>query len=279
MKKFIWLILIFVGTIANLQAQPLRIKNTVINPGEKITYDLYYTLSFIWIPAGTATMNFSLKETLKSKTPVYHASLAGSTVKSFDNFYRVRDTFEVYMDTLSMLPFYYKEVNHEDDYHMKKEYVIKSSGDDRVDFYGTYTKKDRTWKDTVSVKNVTVDLVSVLYRLRNVDLSNIQVNDTLNFTLFTGDQSYDLYLTYKGTEVVKLRNGDRYRCKKFCPLTLDTPLFVKGNDAMSIWVSDDENNLIVAAMAKLKVGSAKVMMKDAAYTRYPITSLIDKKKK
>ena len=111
MKKFIWLVLVVVGAMSNMQAQPLRIRNTVINPGEKITYDLYYSLSFIWIPAGTATMNFSLKETLKSKTPVYHASLAGSTVKSFDHLYRVRDTFEVYMDTLAMLPFYYKEVN------------------------------------------------------------------------------------------------------------------------------------------------------------------------
>ena len=66
-------------------------------PGEKLQYQLYYNWGFVWIQAGTAEFKVCL--TTCHKKPAYQLMVSGRTQKSFDSFYKVRDTIISYVDT------------------------------------------------------------------------------------------------------------------------------------------------------------------------------------
>ena len=70
--------------------------------GEQITYKVYYTLAGAWIGAGQATFTNKL-EKYQGK-PVYHITGDGKTFRSYDWFFKVRDKYESYIDTASMMP-------------------------------------------------------------------------------------------------------------------------------------------------------------------------------
>src|SRR6476646_3702450 len=77
------------------------IKNTAFQAGEVVTFKVFYTLG-MYIAAGEASFSATL-EKFNGK-PVYHCVGEGKTYSFFDNFFKVRDRYESYIDTASMLP-------------------------------------------------------------------------------------------------------------------------------------------------------------------------------
>ncbi|MEO8406732.1 MAG: DUF3108 domain-containing protein, partial [Chitinophagaceae bacterium] len=79
------------------------IRNTAFKGGEKVSFTVYYAVAGIYVNAGTATFTNTL-ETMNGK-PVYHITGEGNTNSSYDFLYKVRDKYETYMDTSSLLPY------------------------------------------------------------------------------------------------------------------------------------------------------------------------------
>ena len=76
--------------------------NHAFQAGESITYRVYYTLAGVYIAAGEATFNCTLED-LNGK-PVYHVSGEGKTYSFYDNFFKVRDKYESFIDTSNLQP-------------------------------------------------------------------------------------------------------------------------------------------------------------------------------
>src|SRR5665647_1230853 len=91
------------------------VSNELIVPGERLNYQLYYNVGFIWIPAGTC--EFRVRNATYNKKPAYQLSAQGKSHKSFDSFYRVRDTLVSYVDTEFLTPLRAYKYTHEDNWY------------------------------------------------------------------------------------------------------------------------------------------------------------------
>ena len=80
--------------------------NTAFKHGETLYYDLYYNWKFVWIKAGTATMNIT--QTQYNGKPAYKTRLITNTEGRVDKFFTMRDTLVSYTD-LNLVPQYYSK--------------------------------------------------------------------------------------------------------------------------------------------------------------------------
>src|SRR6516165_1874340 len=79
------------------------VKNTAFQYNEQLTFRVYYTLWGVYIGAGEANFTTSIEQ-LNGHT-VYHIIGDGKTYSFYDNFFKVRDKYETYIDTGTLQPF------------------------------------------------------------------------------------------------------------------------------------------------------------------------------
>ena len=192
---------------------------------------------------------------------MYHLIGEGKTYPTFDNFFKVRDRYESYVDTANLLP--YKFVRNVDEGGYKKYNNV------------TFNQKANTAISTNGVFKITdcmQDVVSMVYYARNIDFSKYKVDDKIPFDMFLDDEVYHLYIRYLGKEKIKTRYG-RFNAIKIRPLLIKGTIF-EGGEKMTAWLSDDPNHLLLRAESPIAVGSIKVDMMSYKNLRHPLTSFI-----
>ncbi len=235
------------------------IRNTAFQDGEQVTMKVYYSTLGMYIGAGEATFTTSL-ERFGGK-PVYHCVGEGKSYSFFDNFFRVRDRYESYIDTANLLP--YKFVRNVDEGGYKKyNNVTFNQG------AGTAVSTNGVFK----VSDCIQDVVSGVYYARNIDFNKYKVEDKIPFDMFLDDEIFHMYIRYMGKEKIKTRYG-KFNAIKFKPLLLKGTIF-EGGEKMTAWVSDDPNHLLLRVESPIAVGSVKIDMLTYKNLRYPLTSLI-----
>ncbi len=205
--------------------------------GELLTFRIHYG----FITGGEVKISAS-KTTLNNKK-VFHAVVAGKTTGLIDKIYKVHDIYESFFDLETNLPDkairniseggykYYDEVL----YNQKEMYV------------------DSQRNGRVSVPKNTLDMASVMYYVRRLDLNGLKENDIISLDTYFGDELFPFYIVYKGRENISIGSG-KYRCLKFGPVVEPGRIF-KEKDDMTIWFTDDENKIPVSIKFDILVGS------------------------
>ncbi|MEO5944033.1 MAG: DUF3108 domain-containing protein [Ferruginibacter sp.] len=233
--------------------------NTAFKAGERVIMKIYYSTLGAYIGAGEASFTTSL-ERFNGK-PVYHAVGDGKTYSFFDNFFKVRDRYESYIDTATLLP--YKFIRNVDEGGHKIY--------NNVSFNQTAHSATST-TGVFKVTNCMQDVVSAVYYARNINFAKYKVNDKIPFDMFLDDEIYHLYIRYLGKEKIKTRYG-KFNAIKFKPLLVKGTIF-EGGEKMTAWVSDDPNHLLLRVESPISVGKVVVDMMGYSNLRYPLTSLI-----
>jgi hypothetical protein len=251
----------------------VSVKNTSFRAGELVGYDVYYNWGFIWIHAGSA--NFSVEAVNYNKRPAFRFYVSGRSLSTFDHFYHVRDTFMSIADQASLLPYYYKRATHEDSYWAQDEYRFTTTTSKRTSLVADCRRRKgvRTI-DSISYNGHVTDLITLFYRIRNLDFDRMQINEKHPFAIvFDNDKNpYNLYFRYLGKGDAELRNGKKYRCIMLRPLLIKGKVF-KDQEGMTIYLSDDRNRIPIMVESKIRVGSIKAMLSTATNTLYPLTPL------
>ena len=236
------------------------VKNSAFQYNESITYKVYYTLAGVYIGAGEAVFTTGL-ENINGKT-VYHITGDGRTYSFYDNFFRVRDKYETYIDTATMQPLKFIRNVDEGGYKTYENVTFNKTTDAAITSKGVY-----------KVPACIQDVLSAIYYARNIDFSKVKKDDKIPFSMFLDNQVYDLYIRYLGKEVVKTKYG-KFRAIKFKPLLIKGTIF-EGGEKMTVWVSDDPNHIPLRVESPISVGSVKVDMMDFRNRRSPMSSLVD----
>lgn len=233
------------------------IKNTAFKDGEMVTFKVFYNAMGAYIGAGEATFTTTV-ERFNGK-PVYHHVGEGKTYSFFDNFFKVRDRYESYVDTASLLPM--KFIRNVDE------------GGHKIYNNVSFNQQTNTAVSTNGVFNITdcmQDVVSSVYYARNIDFNKYKPGDKIPFDMFLDDEIYHLYIRYIGKETVKTRYG-KFRSIKIKPLLIKGTIF-EGGEKMNVWISDDPNRIILRVDSPIAVGSIKVDMVSYRNLRYPLSS-------
>lgn len=236
-----------------------NIYNRAFQAGEELTYKVFYSVAGAYFGAGEAKFTSSI-ERLNNK-PVYHIIGDGKTYSFYDNFFKVRDRYETFIDTATLQPYKFIRNIYEGGYKKYENVTFNKATNTAITNDGVY-----------KVPTCVQDIISSIYYSRNIDFDKYKPGDRIPFSLFLDKEIYEMYIRYMGKETVKTKYG-KFRAIKFKPLLIKGTIF-EGGEKMTVWVSDDQNRIPVRIESPISVGSVKVDLLTHRNLKYKLTSLI-----
>ncbi|MEY3436952.1 MAG: DUF3108 domain-containing protein [Sphingobacteriales bacterium] len=233
--------------------------NFSFQPGERITFKVFYSVIGIYIDAGTA--NFNITRELYNSKPVYHVVADGYSNPRYDWIFKVRDRYESYMDTATLLPLRFVRNVNEGGYK-KQENVT----------FDHQAGKASSTNGVFNVPGCIQDVISAVYQARNINYAKYKPGDKIPFSMFLDDKVYNIYIRYMGTEEVRTKFG-RFQAIKLKPMLIKGNAF-SGGEKMTLWVSNDWNHIPLRIESPISVGSVKVDMMGYSNLRHPLNALL-----
>lgn len=227
--------------------------NNSFKKGEVLQYRVHYGL----INAADATIELSDDIHRVNERPCYRATVTGRTTGSFDYFLRIRDTWRSYIDTTSILPQRFFR-NIEERNYRKNENVDFDHFKDVASVESHKRDKNKVKKGTFKTPNNVQDIVSGFYFLRTLNYDSRRVGEVIKVQGFFDEEVFNLDVIYKGRETVETKAGV-IRAIRLVPKLPDNKLF-RGENAVSVYLSDDRNKIPVLIQAELVLGTVKVDM-------------------
>jgi hypothetical protein len=219
--------------------RPLRtVKNQSFGTGETLKYKVHY--GFITAAEGVIDIDHVLHRV--NNRPCYRVNVFGKTVGSFDFFLRIRDNFRSYIDTTAIVPHRFQQ-NKEEGRYRKKE---------TIDFDHTRNLATVNNNSHKVPENIQ-DVVSGVFYLRTLDLDNYRSGDVIRVKGFFDEEVYDLTVFYMGKETVDTKAG-KIRAHRLVPKMPNNKMF-RGENSISLYLSDDKNRIPVLVKAEMFVGS------------------------
>ncbi|UPL48379.1 DUF3108 domain-containing protein [Hymenobacter sublimis] len=235
-------------------SEPTRtVPNSSFERGEVLQYKVHYGL----INAAEATIEVDDAVHRINERPCYRATVTGRTLGSFDYFLRIRDTWRSYIDTTSILPQRFFR-NIEEKSYRKRETIDFDHQRDIVNVESHKKDKNDVKKGTFKTPNNVQDLVSGFYFLRTLNYDQRRPGEVIKVQGFFDNDVFNMDVIYKGRETVETKAGV-IRAIRLVPKMPSNKLF-KGENAISVYLSDDRNKVPVLIQAEMFVGSVKVDM-------------------
>lgn len=257
------------GKKGNDQDSVCDTKNTTFNSNEELRYKVYYNWNFVWIPAGV--VDFSAEETTYAGKPSYLFKATGKTISTYDPVYKVRDHFHSYVNRETMEPLKYVRDTNEGGYTTYEELRFDYDNMKIKSMVGR--SKDTAKKGKFDLNGCTFDVVSIMYKLRTIDLDNRKVGEKIPIKVFFDEEQYDLYVKYLGKKKVKVKGQGKFMTHKISPLLVAGDIF-SDTDKMIIYVTADDNKLPVMVESPIKVGSVKAVIKSAKNLKYKVKAKV-----
>ena len=260
MKKLKFVLLFFLSLLANaddsLGQNCTENIQTGFDRGEKLHYVLHYNWGFIWATAGEVF--FETKDTVFNDTlPGYIFRSHGKSMPNWDWFYPVDSKYESHTDTM-LNPFYFIRKGKEGSHYYNNQYHITRNQAELI-------AQDNTGNTTIKIidlKDCTFDVMSAIYYCRSIPFENYQINDTIPLNLILDGEYHQSQLRYTGkSKWTHPETNKTYDCILFKPLLISGSVFSEGEN-MTVYVTNDEKKLPVYIVTELKVGKAKVFLKE-----------------
>lgn len=242
-----------------------NLKNTTFKAGEKLTYKIYYNWGILWMPAGNAT--FSVAE----KNDRFILSAHGKTFSTYNWFYKVNDKFYSHVDKNTLLPSYAKRDIDEDGFKILNEISFDQQSGKASSYLKVNKQEPRTVKKTFD--NCMMDIVSLVYKLRNLDAKSLKAKEKVDFKMMMDEDIYELSFEYLGKESAKNVNGlGVFNTIKISPTVIKGRVFDQ-EQRMTIWISDDNSKVPLYIESPLTVGSVKVILQSYENLLHPLQKI------
>ena len=238
------------------------IANTSFVPGERVTFNVYYSVgNLLNASAGQGSFSTSL-EKLNGRS-VYHIVGEGRTLPSYEWAYKARDVYETYLDVETMQPLKFVRNINEGGYKKYQNVSFNKSANTAITNEGVF-----------KVPGCVHDVVSAVFYARNIDYNKLRINDRIPINLFLDNEIHPMYVRYIGKEVISTKYG-KFKTIKFKPLTIKGTIF-EGGEKMTVWVTDDANRMPVRIESPIIVGKVRIDMVSFQNLKNPMSSLVTK---
>ena len=275
MKRKVWIFsFIILGAIAFFSFRaplsieeaydPCEINNWAWTGGEEINYKIYYNWKFVWLPAGEVIFK------IIDEGDQYHLKVRGRTYDSYEWFFKVRDSYDTYIDKKTLLPTMAIRDVHEGDYNLYEKMIFDQNGRKLTTYRGTTSSK--TEKSVFGLPGCMHDLLSILYYTRNFQFEKYNKGEQFPVKIFMDKEVWPLNVKYQGRfKNLTVKEYGTFNAFKFTPEVISGKVFKEGTQ-MDIWVSDDNNRIPIYIESPVSVGSVKVALKSVKGLRYPLSS-------
>jgi hypothetical protein len=265
---FLPIIIAFSGIISSAVSQENVVNNT-FKEGEKITFEVSYNWGPIWVDAGLVTFSVEKDKYLGKES--YYFKSTGKTYTSYDLFYKVRDYYESWVDPQTFRSCEFRRNIYEGGYKLLN--TLRFDYPNNRVISNTKSNNNPQRKDTLKMMPEFFDMLSAVYYTRTLNLSNLPTDYKVPIWVLIDDAYYAIYIRSQGKEVVEAKDGKKYRCTKFAAKMVQGTIF-KGDEDVTVWVTDDENKIPIYIEAKIIVGTVKAYLAEMKGVKNPLTSLV-----
>ncbi len=239
---------------------PLAIREAPFGGGEELVYNVSYRAALI-PPITMMRVSIRTLDEMQGGVPQYHIIGNGHTTGSVKGIFELNDTYHSWLDAETLLP-------------------SRTTSDIRESNYTLTTTYTYDW-DAMSVSNVRRnpkwdgprtatfelpstqcgDALSLLYRLRAVDVSGLVAGQGHKLDLVLSEDAKPITLRFLGRETVRVRRIGTYRALKFtCTMaTSDGSTYEEGM-TLTAWISDDENHIPLMLESPVRIGRVSVTL-------------------
>ncbi|WP_339752476.1 DUF3108 domain-containing protein [uncultured Winogradskyella sp.] len=254
MKHFIFVFIAFISL--NNFAQ-----NKTIAAGEKLVYTASYNMSGLLTDIAQVKMETSKIKT--SKSTLLRLKCTAVTYKKWDNFFKIRDLYESYVNPKTLTPYLYKRDISEGGYYKFMQYKYNHKSKLVKSLKRKKNKEGKTWDENKNIKigASTKDLVSTLYSIRNMDIHKASPGDQQNFTVLFDNKEIIITVKYLKKETISTKLGSK-ECYKLA-LSIKGSDILKGNNNNLLWLTADDNKIPVYAKFKIPVGNGELKIVSA----------------
>jgi hypothetical protein len=235
------------------------VKHNSFKRGERLEFEVSYG----WINAGEAIIEITEEKKSIAGRDVMHVVGKGNSMGTFNWFFKVRDTYETYLDADGIFPWIFVRDIEEGGFKMKQYYTFDQFK------RKVKTKKGKQFDVPVGVQ----DMISAFYYARTFDFSDAKPNQVYEMHIFIDNELWPLRIRYLKKERIKVDKGT-YDCMVFVPVVQEGRIFKKEEDMM-VWVTDDENKIPIQAKSKILVGSVTMEIRDYSGLANPVSKVSD----
>lgn len=265
--KFLFVTLLLLCSSVGLKAQ-CTFRNTAFNPGEFLTYNLYYNWKFVWVKAGSASM-YVVRSNYHG-TPAYRCSLTTRGNHRVDDFFVLRDTLLCY-SSLEMAPLYFRKGAREGSrYYVDEVFYSYPNGRQHIRQHKLTAQHKNEWRQR-TLNNCVYDMLNIFLRARSFEPLNWKKGHVVEFPIADGNNIDPAQLRFTGKTTIKGDNGVKYRCLRLSYYEREDG---KWRHIVDFFISDDQNHVPIRLDMFLKFGSAKAFLVGLKGIRNPMTSIV-----
>jgi len=247
-----------------LAAESINAQNNAFQGGEKLVLTASYNMSGLMTELAEVRMEAS--EVTTSKATLLRLKCTATTYSKWDNFFKIRDIYESYVNPKTLAPYlyqrdideggHYKFVKYNFDY---KTNTVKSLRRQKSENF-----ESGFWdrKDTISFNSGTKDLISTIYHIRTLDIYKANVGSKDSYTVLFDNKETIITFTYLGKETINTNIGNK-ECYKLA-ISISNSDVLKGDNSNLLWLTADENKIPVYAKFKVAVGNGELKIKSVS---------------
>jgi hypothetical protein len=268
MKKSIFMVLmLFVFYKAHNQTAPdstqekwynlNTLPNTAFTYGEKLQYRVHYGV----LNGGTANFEVGDQPVQVNNRNTYYIKVHGKSTGLVDVMFKVRDEFESYLDEQALIPW-------------KATKKVKEGGYTDSDFiiFDHNRRVATSRRGKIEIPANTQDLISSIYYARTLDMRNAKPGDLFPVTFYLDHKNYEFRFKFLGREEIEIDAG-KFKALKVRPQVIEGRVF-KDSEAITMWVTDDENKIPLRVESEIWVGSLKADLIKYSGVRNPMAAKV-----
>lgn len=252
---------------------PAHAQTTVpFGDGESISYNVSYRAKLI-PPVNLLRVTLRTLAEQFGGRPHYHIIGNGRTVNGVSGLFSLNDTYHAWLDGGTLRPSRLTADIRENNYNYRATYNY--NWDSMVT---TNVFRRDTWdadrRETVPLKDNSGDALSLLYRLRGIDVSKLVPGQAYPLDLVLDKTSRTIEYCFLGREDIKIKKVGKFRAIKItCTMaTSDGSTYEEGM-TLTAWVSDDENRVPLLIECPIRIGRVTVTLAEGYKVVHPMTSL------
>ncbi len=270
-KKVTVIALILLASV-NLSAQTqCKVDNKYFQAGEELTYDLYFKWGLVNTKAGTSTLKTTSQK--YKGADAYKMTLTAKSAGMVNKMFSINDTLTAHTSKELVPLAFYKNAEEGKNHTIENmSYTYNGSG------VSIHTKRvrdgEQKFDETITAKSCTYDMVSVVFYARTLDYSKMKKGDETRVDFISGKKKGYMLIEYQGVENVKANDDKTYSCVKLVLSVLNgnPDAFEDKEEAMKVYLTNDNNRMPVRLDSKLNVGSTRAMLKSYKGNKYAVST-------
>lgn len=234
---------------------------------ERLTFVASYSLGFIYTEVAEISLELNK---INQNSNEYHAVGKGFTYRFYDRVFKVRDTYESKFLLPNFKSIYFHRDVSEGGYAVKNTYYFDWNS---KAVWGTKERKGKTEDVEIKLEKDNIyDVITAFYSFRNIDFTKNPVNTVYSISVVLDNEIFNIGCKYLGKETKRIKSlgKEDVKCLKFHLEVIAGDVF-KGDEVITIWVSDDSNKIPLEMEFPIIVGKVRAHLISYDNLKYPLS--------